>query len=244
MKHTFTLLTAMLLVSLAALHAAEFHVAPGGSNANTGTESKPFASLERARDAVRSLKNSDAATASGVTVWIQPGIYARSQTFEFTSADSGTEQSPVIYRAGAGGEACLYAGRVVNSADFTPVTKPGVAARLDSAARRKVVQLDLAALGLKNIGPFPKVFNNGGGLLELYVNEQRMPLSRWPNAGFATMAKVLDRGDWSKRPGRHGGKFMAREDRLDRWHVDRGVWLEGFWRVPWEPYVLQVQSIN
>ncbi|MBT3291511.1 MAG: hypothetical protein HN380_29470, partial [Victivallales bacterium] len=41
-----------LLLPLAGLHAA-FYVAPNGSDANPGTEAKPFATLIRARDAVR-----------------------------------------------------------------------------------------------------------------------------------------------------------------------------------------------
>jgi hypothetical protein len=143
-------------------------------------------------------------------VWLQPGIYARSQTFELNSADRYGEVA-VIYRAGAGGEVRLSAGRAVSAADFTPVTQPAVVARLDAAARGKVVQLELAPLGLKNIGPFPKVFSDGGGLFELYVNGQRMPLSRWPNTGFVTMAKVLDRGDWSKGPaGTAGPSWRAK----------------------------------
>ena len=36
--------------------AADFHVAPNGDDANPGTAAKPFASLTRARDAVRSAK--------------------------------------------------------------------------------------------------------------------------------------------------------------------------------------------
>ena len=55
MKHAITLLAALLLAPLAALHAAEFHVALNGSDANPGTSSKPFASLERARDEIRKL---------------------------------------------------------------------------------------------------------------------------------------------------------------------------------------------
>ncbi len=231
---------AFLLAPLAALCAAEFHVAPGGNDANPGTAAKPFASLERAREAVRSLKGH---TQTGVTVWIQPGLYGRSQTFALTGADSGTEKSPVVYRAAAGGAARMFAGRIIKAADFKPVTEPAVVARLDAAARGKVVQLDLATLGLKNIAPYPKVFNNGGGLLELYMNDQRMPLSRWPNEGWTTMGKVLDRGNWTKGAGWHGGKFVAREERLARWNVEHGVWLEGYWRVPWEPSVLQVQAI-
>ena len=223
--------------------AIDFHVAAGGNDANPGSEARPFASLERARDAVRALGGPGALPAGGVTVWIQPGTYARTQTLEFTSGDSGTEKVPVSYRASAGGEVRFQAWRLVKPTNFAPVIKAEVVARLDAAARGKVVQLDLAALGFKNIGSFPKAFNNGGGLCELFFNDQRMPLSRWPNEGFVVMEKVLDRGNWSKSPSRHGGKFISHEDRVARWRVDSGVWLEGYWRVPWEPQTVQVQSI-
>ena len=135
---------ALALISTVAI-AADFYVAPDGNDANPGTQAKPFATLERARDEVRTSKSSGAA--GGVTVWIQPGTYSRSRTLELTGADSGTVQSPVTYRAGAGGEVRLHAGRMIKPTDFTPVTKAGVLSRLDAAARGKVVQLDLAALG-------------------------------------------------------------------------------------------------
>lgn len=243
MENPLTLSIAWLLAALTLVRADEFYIAPDGSDANPGTALKPFATLERARDAVRSLKQSGTISKGSVTVWIQPGTYARAQTFELTSADSGSETSPVIYRAAGDGEARLHAAREIPATAFKPLTNPSVAARLDAAARKYLVQLDLAGLGLNHAGPYPTVFNDGGGLFELYVNEQRMPLSRWPNTGFVTMAKVLDRGDWSKTPSRHGGTFVARENRVERWRADTGVWLEGFWRVPWEPFVLQVQSI-
>ena len=223
--------------------AIDFHVATGGNDANPGTEARPFASLERARDAVRALGGSSVLPAGGVTVWIEPGTYARTQTWELTGADSGTVKAPVIYRASAGGEVRLQAWRIIQPADFAPVTRAEVVSRLDVAARGKVVQLNLAALGFRHSGPFPKIFNDGGSLCELFFNDRRMPLARWPNEGFVFMNQVLDRGDWSKSPSRHGGKFIAPEDRVARWRVDSGVWLEGYWRVPWEPQTVQVKSI-
>ena len=56
MKHCVILITSLLLAPLAALHAADFHVAPRGSDANPGTEAQPFATLQRARDAVRATR--------------------------------------------------------------------------------------------------------------------------------------------------------------------------------------------
>ena len=124
------------------------------------------------------------------------------------------------------------------------MTNANILARLDPAARGKILQLKLAPLGLMHAKQLPAVFTGGGGLFELFVNDRRMPLSRWPNDDFTTMGKVLDKGDVSKGLQRHGGKFVAREDRCARWHVESGVWLEGYWRVPWRAVALRVKSID
>jgi hypothetical protein len=58
----------------------------------------PFATLERAKSAIRSLKQAGTIPASGATVWIRGGTYFRTATFELTSADSGTASGPIIYR--------------------------------------------------------------------------------------------------------------------------------------------------
>ncbi|MEI7729009.1 MAG: right-handed parallel beta-helix repeat-containing protein [Verrucomicrobiota bacterium] len=227
-----------------AVMAADFYVAPGGQGAGDGSRGRPFATLEQSRDAIRALKSAGALPVGGVTVWLQPGIHVRSQAFELNAGDSGTATAPIVYRAAVGSEVRLHAGRQVKPTDFTAVVNPALVKRLDPAARGKLVQLNLAALGVAHCGPYPKVFNNGGGIIELYFNDQNMPLSRWPNQDSTTMEKVLDKGDWSNGPTRHGGVFIAREDRLARWPVDKGVWLEGYWRVPWEPQTVLVKSIN
>jgi hypothetical protein len=38
------------------MSTCEFHVAPDGNDSNPGTEEAPFASIYRARDAIRELK--------------------------------------------------------------------------------------------------------------------------------------------------------------------------------------------
>lgn len=233
----------LLMAGIAAQAAVEIFVAPEGA-AGEGSRARPFTSLEQARDAVRALKKSGALPAGGVVVTLQPGVYRRTQTLELTAADSGTAAAPVLWRAAQQGAAQLHAGVWLKPENFQPVTDAALLSRLDPAARGHVVQLKLAPLGLKHTGPYPALFNNGGGLLELFFNDERMPLSRWPNATNATMERVLDRGDWSKNASRHGGVFVAREDRVARWNVAGGVWLEGYWRVPWDPETVRVQSID
>jgi hypothetical protein len=132
---------------------------------------------------------------------------------------------------------------VVPTNAFRPVADPRVLARLDVAARGKVYELDLAALGVTHRQRFPDHFVGAGGLCEIYWDGHRLPLSRWPNGADATMGQVLDRGDGNSKTG-HGGVFVAREERVARWNVAEGVWVEGYWRVPWSPSALRVASID
>ena len=86
---------ACLVVALSA-RGADFVVAPGGSDANPGTEAKPVATLARARDAVRALKN-DGMT-KDVIVHVRAGEYVLSEPVVFGPEDSGTNGFCVIYR--------------------------------------------------------------------------------------------------------------------------------------------------
>ena len=76
--------------------AADYYVAPRGSDANPGTKDKPFASIARARDAVRA---GGKAGKEPVTVFLGDGLYYLKETVVFTAADSGTKDAPVIYAA-------------------------------------------------------------------------------------------------------------------------------------------------
>ncbi len=91
---------------------AEFFVAPDGSDANPGTAAHPFATLAKARAAVRALK-ANGLPAGGVAVTIKPGEYAMTETFALTAEDGGTEQSPIVYRAETKGAAVFYGGSSV-----------------------------------------------------------------------------------------------------------------------------------
>lgn len=232
-----------LLLAFLCLHAGgtELYVSCDGADSNDGSIQSPFASLERARDAVRTLIKSKPSVAGPITITVQSGIYYRTHSFKLDSTDSGAASRPILWRAN--GDVHLHAGKILGVNAFGPVTDEAVRTRLDASARSFVLKLDLAAVSARNIGPFPPTFNDGGGLIELFQNNVRMPLSRWPNEGNATMERVLDRGE-SRGPSRHGGTFIAREDRVLRWSVENGVWLEGYWRVPWDPQSVRVKSID
>jgi len=73
-----------------------FYVASWGSDSHAGTADQPFATLARARDAVRAL---DKRLLRGVTVHLEAGTYRLTETLRFCPVDSGTPTCPVTYAA-------------------------------------------------------------------------------------------------------------------------------------------------
>ncbi|MDB2673516.1 hypothetical protein N9Y81_01040 [Akkermansiaceae bacterium] len=75
--------------------AADFYVSTDGNDKGSGKIDDPFATLERARDAVRKLKTQ---IDKGITVQIRGGEYRPSETIIFGPVDSG-KNSNITYEA-------------------------------------------------------------------------------------------------------------------------------------------------
>ncbi|MEI6239146.1 MAG: hypothetical protein WCR51_02035 [Planctomycetia bacterium] len=223
-------------VAPAADPTAEWHVAPTGDDANPGTKEAPFATLERARSVARDHDRS-ADDAQPATIWLASGIHQRTKPFVLGSRDT-----KLVIRGPADRSARIHAGRIV---DHSLLRKPSAPLldRLTAAAREQVLAIDLAAIGLAELPTLPEIFNDGGGLPDLTVDDMPLPLSRWPNEGPTTIEKVIDRGEGVGGT-RRGGVFIAGDDRVGRWPVAEGVWLEGYWRVPWDPATIRVAAID
>ncbi|MFO7974521.1 MAG: right-handed parallel beta-helix repeat-containing protein [Candidatus Hydrogenedentota bacterium] len=100
---------AMILLLAPVAGALEFHVAIDGSDANPGTANTPFATLHRARDAVRAAKP----LTEPVNIIVHAGTYYLEKTLELGPEDSGTAIYPITYRAAEGERVVLSGGRVV-----------------------------------------------------------------------------------------------------------------------------------
>jgi len=86
--------------------AVELYVAPGGSDANTGSKTNPLATIVKARDKVRSLNSSEP-----VTVYLRGGTYELTRPVVFTPKDSGTAHAPVTYCAYPGEQVVISGGQ-------------------------------------------------------------------------------------------------------------------------------------
>lgn len=248
MSASAPLLFAVVLLTALSVTAAPatFTVAPSGFDANPGTRERPFASLFRAREAVRELRTTGLPE-GGVTVELRGGAYRIETTFELTEADSGEPGRPVVYTAAEGEVARLVGGPVIPPEAFAPVTDPEVLARLDPAARGEVLECDLAALGATGYDqPWPVTFRGYAGWPELFYDRQPMQLARWPNEGFAKVARVLDPGSKprvNEKPDRPG-TLEYEGDRPARWLTADEVYLNGYWCFKWFNECIRVASIN
>lgn len=95
-------IVALVLTLATASAAAEVHVSPAGSDADPGTGARPFATLARARDAVRAWEALGAHRGEAVDVVLHGGRYRLSDPLLLTPLDSGTAGAPVTWRAAPG----------------------------------------------------------------------------------------------------------------------------------------------
>ncbi|WP_238392532.1 hypothetical protein [Paenibacillus antri] len=164
MKHNRKWFALLLLISLlfgslptpgaqAAAGGAEFFIAPNGSDSNAGTVESPFLTLERAREAIRSLKATSGLPQGGVTVYLRGGEYERTQSFLLDERDSGAADARITYKAYPGESVTLTGGMKLDKSWFVPVEDPVVLNRIVSVeARGKVLQADLASRGITDYG--------------------------------------------------------------------------------------------
>ncbi len=177
----------------------------------------------------------------------------------------------MIYRGVGKRPVRLIGGRRLSATDFAPITDPATLARVQTTAQGKVLMLDLEKLGLKHIASYPEHFTDNGGIVELFVDNRRMPLSRYPNKiGEMTIKRVLVNGGGQEKPGDwrdyynsndpakkraleigppRPGVFEYREEHADAHQrrakqLDRGVWIKGYWRVVWQNEAVRIAELD
>ncbi len=245
MTRHLLLIVFVIALALPAWGATTFYVAPDGNDIAAGSEEAPFATLERARHVARKAV-ADGPPEGGVVVAIEGGIYERRETFHLGAEDSGTPEAPTVYRAVGDEPVRLTGGADVPADAFGPIEDETVRERLLPEAQDNVLQADLGALGIRELGDMPVRFRGAPMVLELFFDEQRMQLARWPNDDWVRIEAVIDRGSVPRHGESAGrpGTFQYSGDRPSRWDVDDGVWLNGYWCFDWYDEAIKVRSID
>ncbi|MCQ2432353.1 MAG: right-handed parallel beta-helix repeat-containing protein [Clostridia bacterium] len=235
------------------------YVAVNGSDENDGSADAPFATLDGVRRAIRKL---DKTNCTSVTVEVSAGEY-RIKALDFGIKDSGSENCPIIYRAKGDGEVVLNGGISLAPELFSPVTDAEMLARLSPEAQTAVRCVDLKALGvtpeqygkLYALGSYNTASRYEGDYTgdlycELFVNDQRMTVARYPNDGYLKTGAVISEGaglESLKNPHVANPDFYAvmnpagdvyrvsdeLADRVASWKTLHDVWMFGFWAYDW-----------
>ncbi len=245
------ILLLLVLIMTTVLHAStrELFVAPAGCDANPGTKAHPFATLERARDAVRALKAEQPQQAGGITVCLRGGHYPCAHSFTLSTEDSGTADAPICYRAYRNETVCLSGGKAVGG--WAPVTDPAVLRRLPEHARGHILQTDLPAQGITDLG---KLSSRGFGRpiqpahLQLIFQGHSMELARWPHDGFATISGFPANAGHDDGLGTSMGKleagFYFASDRPAHWAHPEDAWVHGYWAYDWANSYEHIAAID
>ena len=89
----------------------QFYVSTDGNDSNPGTLKKPFATLTKARDEVRRIKNSG--QKGNIIVWIGCGVYNLTETGVFGLDDGGSKNQLITYSAYPGEEPIFSSGKKI-----------------------------------------------------------------------------------------------------------------------------------
>lgn len=152
---------ACVLILTVPAAALDLHVSPTGSDKDPGTAAKPFATIARARDAIRALQKRGPLT-EPVTVILAGGTYTLQQPLQFGPEDSGSSAAPITYTAAEGAKVFIDGGRRISGWK-----------RHD--ARLWVVDI-------------PEVAQGTWRFRQLFLNGEKRTRARNPNAGFHFVA--------------------------------------------------------
>lgn len=250
-----------------ALLAQQWYVAPNGNDNDPGTLQQPFATLNRAKAAVRQFKKQKTNLESGLTVFIRGGEYSLSSTFELQKEDGGQEGAPVVYKAYANEVPHFSAATTVNAKQWKSLGKDARKRLHPKVDAAKLVALDIRQLRLNNAFQFApgNSFTTEWYIVDLFANGSRQPIAQYPNPtqnirgkndpGWITCNGTKNQATfYFGANGLPDDKDTTNEldidgtQRSERWlralQSGHEVWLKGLWRVPWEPFTIKVADIN
>lgn len=110
---TSMVMLALVLFGTIRIEAATvLWVAPDGRDDAAGSADRPFATLTRARDAVREMVR--AGLSDDVVVRLRGGTYRLTETLVLTPEDSGTREHSITYESADGEQAILKGSRLLS----------------------------------------------------------------------------------------------------------------------------------
>lgn len=225
----------------------DIYVSPSGSDRNPGTKEQPVQTPQRALELARALDREEK------VIFLEDGEYP------ITSLTLTAEDSGVTFFAE--NNAVFNGGLKLDPKDFQDY-------------RGNIKVLDLSAYGVtsERIGQMrafgqynqaEKYDADGSLYCELFCDNERMTLARYPNDGeYLYTGKILDNGDskevytdngteinseWETLKNPRGGTFEADKevtDRVKSWTNSDDVWMFGYFQYDWADSTTPLKEVG
>lgn len=258
-KISAVIIVASIIAGMVPANAAEtgvnilyYYVSRDGSAAGDGSIENPFPTLEKAKNAMRLVKDKD--SYDDLRIIIRGGKYEISDTFTLTAEDSGTEKTPLVISSYPGEEVIFSGGRDIDMSKAEPVTNLKVLERIPEEARENILQIDLKQQGLTGLGNVPQTYYAVAtpSTTNLLWNGENCNRARWPNDGYAKTGTILYSPDrWYSDAGLRtppekdpGVIFKTDAPRVSMWKDAPYAWLFGYYANDWSTYSLAIKNIE
>ena len=221
--------------------SAKLYVAPNGSDNNDGSESSPFATVQKAKETIRNMNAANSLPEGGVTVYLRGGTYYIDEGMTFTKEDSGKEGSTITYTSYPG-EAVTISGQVpLEKGWFTAADDTAKNVMIDKNAASKVLMVDLKEHGITDYGELSTrgyhYFNKGRyAQAELIVNDENQTLARYPNSG--TLSVPTDSVDTDNFG------FRYTDERVSKWKDAKDAYIVGTISINYENNTYPIDKID
>ena len=133
MKRLRTLILICIACTLCTGSWCQLFVSPGGSDAGSGSESAPFATVSKALRQVRELRRlQDPITKNGIHILLKTGLYKLDEPIRIRPEDAGTKESPTFIEAAPDAKPVISGGisitgwhKVISSINGLPAKANG-----------------------------------------------------------------------------------------------------------------------
>lgn len=217
-----------------------------GNDTNNGSIDKPFKTIDRALTYVEALQKMDA---KGVVVFLREGTYFSYETITLNEKHSGKNGIPFIISAYNDEKVVITSSVDIPGTAFAPVTDSAVVDRLRDSVKDVIVQVDLKAMGITELGSIISG-DLGGPNYQIYVNGNEYIPARYPNATNLWVGEVLDKGpiiggeEAGTNSDSTGVEFKMQDFRPTLWKNDGNIWLKGSMYAEWDIKNIRVAEIR
>ena len=252
---------------------ADYYVsAKTGDDENDGSFERPFKTVNKARDVIRNLiKENSPKVDKDITVAIMAGEYNFKKELSFNSSDNLPNNHKITYTSYNKDEVVFSGGVSIKASDFKNLD-PSDAARLTDDARKNVRVVNLFKKGIDSdtigklyaIGGYSqgrKYGEDNGVAAEVFYDEKRANLARYPNKDFSKIGKIVDYGEasehvpdiinWNNTPSPRPPKFKVDSDmknRMQKWQKPtnklNSIWTYGYFYWDWADVSSPVEDFN